>query len=136
MSCNNKWVHCYGDKIIKVTPWLQDSKDLCTLFYVYTATKSSCCTASSHAAAVGNKVSKVCHSSNKLQLSCARFSDIDGVTCYSNSLLQCLLQNHALRDSLQSSSLTPIKQLALDYCTKPTLLTLDFRREVVDRFSS
>ena len=136
VSCNNKWVHCYDDKTIKVAPWPKGSKDLCTLFYVSTATKSSCRTASSHTAAVGNKVSKVCHSSNELQVSCARFSNIDGVSCYSNSLLHCLLQNHALRDSLQFSSFTPIKQLALDYCTKPTLLTLDVRRAVDDQFST
>jgi len=60
----------------------------------YTANKSPSHSTSSHTAAVGNTAMEACHTFGETMLSCAHCSNIDGVSCYLNCFLQCLLKSH------------------------------------------
>jgi len=83
VSCNGKWVHCtYGT--LKVTQWSKGSKDLSIFFYVCTLKSSPPSTSSHTAVAVENKM---CCASSETQLSCACFTNMDGVSCYSISVI-------------------------------------------------
>jgi len=66
------------------------------------------------------------------QVSCKGFANFDKVSCYANSLLQCLLQCPDIRQSLQPCAL---KRVANDYLVVPTLLSTPVRHAIGSPFS-
>ena len=82
-----------------------------------------------------NVVSPVNDHISVTQVSCKRFANFDKVSCYANSLLQCLLQCRDIRQSLQSCAFEPIKRIANDYLVVPTLLSTPVRHAIGPPFS-
>jgi len=68
------------------------------------------------------------------QVSCKRFANFDKVSCYANSLLQCFLQCHDIRQSLQLCAFEPLRKIAIDYLV-PTLLSIPVRHAIGTPFN-
>ena len=84
-------------------------------------TMHTAATATSTTAAAGTRS----RSSMLTLINCKGFTNSDGVSCYANSILQCLLQHRAIRNACVSSRYPALRNLANNYVdpTKSDLLS-------------